>query len=76
MQSHYSEDILEEIRRALIGDKAFDFRRSGDNLRQGVCPNCGKRECFVDLKAPYRVSCGRLNNCQWSHHPGTLPGDF
>ena len=66
MNGHYSDEVIEEIRRALLDDKAFDFRRSGDNLRQGVCPNCGERECFVDLKTPYRVSCGRLNNCQWS----------
>jgi len=62
----YSDDILSEIRERLIRDPEFDFKRQGDHLRNGVCPNCGERECFVDLKKPYRVSCGRLNNCQWS----------
>nr|DAI44366.1 MAG TPA: Toprim-like [Caudoviricetes sp.] len=66
MLHQYSDEILEEVRRALIADRSFEFKRSGDHLRQGICPNCGMPECFVDLRKPFRVSCGRLNNCQWS----------
>ncbi|MDD5728260.1 MAG: toprim domain-containing protein, partial [Victivallales bacterium] len=64
--NNYSDEILQELRQALINDSSFSFRQAGDNLRQGICPNCGERECFVDLKQPWRVSCGRLNNCKWS----------
>ncbi len=62
----YPESVLEEIRNALISDPHFDFKRSGNNLRHGICPNCGERECFVNLDQPWRVNCGRLNNCKWS----------
>ncbi len=62
----YPESVLEEIRNALTADPHFDFKRSGNNLRQGICPNCGERECFVSLEQPWRVNCGRLNNCKWS----------
>ncbi len=62
----FDEIILQEVRRALINDSSFSFRKAGNNLRQGICPNCGERECFVNLAKPWRVSCGRLNNCQWS----------
>ncbi|MEI8244381.1 MAG: toprim domain-containing protein [Lentisphaerota bacterium] len=62
----YSESVLEEIRRALISDPGFKFKQAGNKLRRGTCPNCGEPECFIDLDHPGRVSCGRLNNCQWS----------
>lgn len=62
----YSESVLEEIRRALINDPGFKFKQAGNNLRGGECPNCHEPECFVDLNKPYRVSCGRINNCKWS----------
>ena len=70
--SNYSDEILEEIRNAILSDSAFDWRRSGDILRQGICPNCGARECFVDLRKPFRISCGRLNNCKWEATPREL----
>ncbi|MDD4818145.1 MAG: toprim domain-containing protein [Victivallaceae bacterium] len=63
---NYSPEIIEEIQRALINDSAFEFKQSGRNLRYGVCPNCGARECFVNLDQPFKVTCGRLNNCRWS----------
>lgn len=60
------ERLLPEIRYALEKDSGFDFKRNGNNLRFGICPNCGERECFINLDRPYRVSCGRLNNCGWN----------
>lgn len=66
MQYKFSDEIEREVRQALISDSSFAFKQAGENLRRGICPNCGERECFVDLKKPWRVSCGRLNNCQWS----------
>lgn len=64
--NNYSDELLDEIRAALIRDPLFRFKQAGRNLRHGICPNCGEPECFVDLDKPFRVSCGRLNNCQWS----------
>lgn len=71
-RGHYSPEILEEIRRSLMADAAFEFRQSGDILQRGICPNCGERECFVSLAKPFRVQCNRQNNCQWSATPREL----
>lgn len=60
------ERLLPEIRYALEKDSGFDFKWNGNNLRFGICPNCGERECFINLDQPYHVSCGRLNNCGWN----------
>ena len=66
MNHAYSDEMTESIRRALLADSRFEFRREGDFLRQGVCPNCGKKTCYIKLTEPYRVSCDRLNKCGWS----------
>ena len=66
MNNAYSDEMTESIRRALIADNRFEFRREGDFLRQGICPNCGKKTCYIKLTEPYRVSCDRLNKCGWS----------
>lgn len=68
----YSSEILQDIRQALITDSAFEFKQVGEILQQGICPNCGERECFVSLDKPFRVSCNRANNCQWSGTPREL----
>ncbi|MGE4301975.1 MAG: toprim domain-containing protein [Victivallaceae bacterium] len=62
----YSPEIIAEIQKALLNDSEFGFKQAGRKLRQGKCPNCGEREAFVDLDQPFRVTCGRLNNCRWS----------
>ena len=66
MNHAYSDEMTESIRRALLADSRFEFRREGDFLRQGVCPNCGKKTCYIKLTEPYRGSCDRLNKCGWS----------
>lgn len=66
MNNTYSDEMTESIRRALVADNRFEFRREGDFLRQGICPNCGKKTCYIKLSDPYRVSCDRLNKCGWS----------
>ncbi len=66
MHKEWDPATMAEVQQALINDTQFKFKRAGNNLRQGICPNCGERECFVSLEKPYRVNCGRLNNCQWS----------
>lgn len=62
---NYSARTKEKIRQALISDPSFDFICTGDNLRRGICPSCGERECFIKLRNPKRVLCARFINCQW-----------
>jgi len=66
MNINYPDEVLQEIIRSLENDQQFQFKRSGDSLRSGICPNCGEKECFVSLKQPFRVTCGRLKNCKWT----------
>lgn len=63
---YYSDDIIPDIKNALINDRQFNFKHDGHYLRYGVCPNCGKKECYISLQSPGRVACGRENNCNWS----------
>ena len=72
MNSKCYTDALDEIRNALISDRELNFKRDGKYLRYGVCPQCGKPEVFVNLDKPFRISCGRLNNCGWSVTPREL----
>lgn len=73
---NHSELVLDDIRRALISDPAFQFKQNSNMLRGGVCPNCGKKECYISLEKPFRVSCGRIDKCQWSESVWKLYPDI
>ncbi len=53
----------DEIVRALLQDSRFNFVDRGGYLRQGICPDCGKKELYVRKSEPWRVACGRENKC-------------
>ncbi|EGY27641.1 putative phage protein [Desulfovibrio sp. A2] len=53
----------EEIIRALLGDRRFDFKEEANYLRRGVCPCCGKRTLYVGKQKPWMLRCERLNKC-------------
>ncbi len=57
------EDLIPEIREALISD--FNFKVSGDQkyLQQGLCPSCSKKELWAYYEKPLAIQCSRLNNC-------------
>lgn len=63
---NYSETVLDDIRSALIADPELQFKREGNMLRQGTCPECGKKEVFISLEKPFRLQCGRANKCGWT----------
>jgi hypothetical protein len=52
-----------EIVRALLQDSRFNFTDKSGYLRQGVCPDCGKKELYVRKSEPWRIACGRENKC-------------
>lgn len=41
------------------------MKNAGKWLRQGKCPQCGKKELFASAEAPWVVKCGRTNKCGW-----------
>lgn len=57
---------LSEIVSALASDSQFEFKDTGQYLNKGICPECGKREVFVNKSDPRRLQCNRLNKCDWS----------
>ncbi|MHA3059653.1 hypothetical protein ACX1N5_01515 [Acinetobacter sp. ANC 4636] len=42
-------------------NQLFSFKREGDWYRQGVCPQCSKKELYTHAINPRIVKCGRLS---------------
>ena len=40
-------------------EQIFNFKKRDDWLREGVCPQCGKKEVFTHAINPRIVKCGR-----------------
>lgn len=59
-------DILKDLLSRLQTD--FAFKRSGDWLQAGKCPQCGKKEVFTHAESPSVLKCGRLDRCGWDRH--------
>lgn len=49
-------------------NQLFSFKRVGDWYRQGICPNCGKKELYTHAVNPRVVKCARLNKCGYEEH--------
>jgi hypothetical protein len=43
----------------------YGFKVKNNWLRDGKCPQCGKKELYAHGDAPWMIRCGRLNNCGW-----------
>lgn len=41
-------------------NQLFNFKKVGDWYREGLCPQCGKKELFTHAETPRVVKCGRL----------------
>lgn len=54
----------------------YGLKRKGDYLREGRCPECGKKELFISANEPNHLKCGRENNCGWSINTRELYPDL
>lgn len=63
-------ELHQEITRRILADYAFKER--GEWLREGRCPDCGKKELYTKAAAPWVMRCGRLNHCGWEGHAQDL----
>jgi len=54
------DPILERLQRD------YGLKHRGDYLREGKCPDCGKRELFISAIEPHNLKCGRESKCSWS----------
>lgn len=60
------EPLRGELRARLMAEMAF--QEHGAYLQNGLCPACGKKECFTSAENPWVVQCGRLSKCGQSWH--------
>lgn len=56
-----STSLKQEVIAALMRD--FAFKREGQWLRKGKCPDCGKKELYTHGEEPKVLKCGRLDRC-------------
>jgi len=68
-----NQGLLDDVRARLV---EFNFRERGDWLREGICPNCGKKSLYTHAEHPWTLKCGRLNNCGWEGHVKDLYPDL
>ncbi|HPY41668.1 MAG TPA: hypothetical protein PLM98_14185, partial [Thiolinea sp.] len=54
---------IETILQRLQAD--YGLKHKGDYLREGRCPDCGKKELFISATEPHHLKCGRETNCNW-----------
>jgi len=57
------EDLIPEIRQAMVND--YQLKASSDNkhLQGGLCPDCGKKELWAYYDKPLALMCSRLSKC-------------
>lgn len=60
-----STNLKQEVIAALMRD--FAFKREGQWLRKGKCPDCGKKELYTHAEDPKVMKCGRLDRCGYEH---------
>lgn len=65
-----SDEIVSRLKRD------YGFKQVGEWLRNGVCPNCNKKELWTHAHTPKVVKCGRLNNCGLEVHVKELYEDL
>lgn len=54
----------------------YQFKKVGEWLREGRCPECGKKELYTHANNPRVVKCGRLNKCGFESHVKELYADI
>ncbi|MFA9209429.1 MAG: toprim domain-containing protein [Yersinia sp. (in: enterobacteria)] len=67
-------DLHREVYPRLLND--FSFKEGKEFLRQGVCPDCGKKELYTSAEHPWVLRCGRLNKCGAEIHIKELYQDL
>ncbi len=62
------------LRQDIVARLKRDFRAEdrGDYLQKVQCPECGKREAFIQAEQPWMLKCGRENHCGSQVHVKAL----
>lgn len=67
-------DLHTDITQRLLQDYAFKERKEW--LREGKCPDCGKKELYTKAEAPWVLWCGRRDKCGAEIHVKDLYRDL
>ncbi|WP_347453634.1 toprim domain-containing protein [Acinetobacter thermotolerans] len=61
---------MSEIKHRIIDrlEQMFSFKTRGEWFREGICPQCGKKELYTHAINPRIVKCGRINKCGYEEH--------
>ena len=43
----------------------YGLKDKSEYLREGLCPECGKKELFISAHEPHHLKCGRESKCNW-----------
>ena len=57
-------------------EQMFSFKTRGEWFREGVCPQCGKKELYTHAHNPRIVKCGRLVKCGYEEHVKDICDDL
>lgn len=57
-------------------NREYHFKQVGEWLREGICPQCNKKELYTHAHSPKVVKCGRLNKCGYEIHVKELYDDL
>ncbi len=68
------DNRFNEVKTRLLRD--FEFTEAGDWLRRGICPECSKRELYINANKPLVLKCGRLNHCGYERTTRDLYSDI
>ena len=49
-------------------ENTFKFKRVDEWFREGICPQCSKKELYTNALNPRLVKCGRINKCGYEEH--------
>lgn len=61
-----SKHIWDQVKSRLL-DEPYKMKQRGTNLREGVCPGCGKKTLWTKYaEEPAKVWCDRENNCGYT----------
>lgn len=61
---------MSELKHRIIErlENTFKFKRVDDWFREGVCPQCSKKELYTHAHNPRLVKCGRIVKCGYEEH--------
>lgn len=57
-------------------DRDFQFKPRDKHLREGVCPDCGKKTLWTWQESPWVLKCDRLSKCGAEFHVKELYPDL